>query len=224
MADRKRIDGRKARRHIRIMVSILKKLNFDLATPPFVAKIWKRLEIGEPDIPQNMIEERKNQLSFVKEKEGYLIWVRTSIDPSRKNFNRFGRIWITISKPTDEGEKRLYTTFFYRRGEFSTRFEHQLIFVNNAVTTRPLDSNNQRMELKESESTPGIYRWYSVSNPEENEDFFTHVPKQLGDTISKRESQKQYYQKITRPHKGITKRARDSKKPWIVKNPKNAMS
>lgn len=198
---------------------LLKSINeygFDRVTSHEKETIKKMLDYDDPKLAR--IEETKNQVSFKKEINGYTIWLHSSYDETIKNFTKAGRVWIHVTTPRrEEGEKKLYTNFFYRTESlnfiYATHVE--LGFLVHALSNRPVDAKKRFMELEEKPR--GVFNWISVSNPKEKISFFADIPSEIKEVVLKNRNQKRYYFKVRRKKLGIKKYARDLR---TVRNPR----
>ncbi|NCS99996.1 hypothetical protein GW765_03380 [Candidatus Parcubacteria bacterium] len=186
----------------------LKELGFSRET----RQMWKlyQKQFGVEFSDAAHVSHTKNTVSFIFEIKGYQIVVRTTYDPSLKDFSEKGSLYIVV--------RRNSGGIFYRQIHRKGNFQYKVIrFVRELIKqlkVRPLGSDNKPMLLERT--SYGNLGWKSADGSEKR-DFFVGSPKEIIDLIKA----KDYYDKFGAKNRGVKKRLRTFKKTSRVRTPEN---
>lgn len=124
------------------------RLGFDELTKDRLEKIYMSLGLVPPDVDRT--KDILDKVSFIKEINGYAIYVHTTFNRATGTFSKKGKIYIIIAKLIDRDSKRILSRGFYRVGDFHLKVSaHARFFVDQLKGQWPITRKRNWAELKE---------------------------------------------------------------------------
>ncbi len=135
--------------------SVLELEGFSEIREERLVKIYKRYKIVPPNVPRT--EDVMERISFIKEINGYIIYVHTSYNKQKKTFSPGTRLFFVVVD-IRTGEKRL-TRKFNRQGAFDKKVHEFADFLVSEFENRwPLTEKNKYATLVEISHDKYVWR------------------------------------------------------------------
>lgn len=152
--------------------SILELEGFSEISEERLATIYKRYKIVPPNVPRT--EDVMERISFIKEINGYIIYVHTSYNKQKELFSPGTRLFFVVVD-IRTGKKRL-TRKFNRQGAFDKKVHEFADFLVNEFENRwPLTEKNKYATLVEISHDK--YVWRDGEKGKLLRSFFLHADK-----------------------------------------------
>ncbi len=152
----------------------------------------------------------KDAASFIFDIRGYQVVVRTTYDPSLKDFSKKGSLYVVIRKDS----QAIFSRQIHRKGNFQYKVIRFAKELAKQLKVRPLDSRKIPMILERV--SYGNMAWKSVDGTERKV-FFVGSPKEILDLVKA----KDYYDQFVTKKRGVKTRIREFKKTSKVGTPEN---
>lgn len=191
--------------HFASISSFLETEGFKEISGSRLRKIYRVYDLVPPDVirTRDVLE----RVSFIKEINGYVIYVHTSFNKVEKCFTKGTRIFFIVDD-IRLSVKRL-TRKFNRIGQFSKKVNDFADFLVSELEDRwPITTKNNFASLKEK--SHDRYIWED-ENHQKIRDFFAHAAK--FPSVLEGQKERVRYQK-RRKKLGIKKNLRDIKKTY----------